>query len=45
TAGTDRRNLLVLTAVVVCTTLVLLLTFVRVNQVPEDKPARIPARV
>jgi hypothetical protein len=45
TAGTDRRNLLVLTAVLVCTTLVLLLTFVRVNQPQEDKPARIPVRV
>jgi methionine sulfoxide reductase heme-binding subunit len=45
TAGTDRSNLVVLTAVLVCTTLVLLLTFVRVNQVPEDKPARIPVRV
>ena len=45
TAGTDRRNVLVLTAVLVCTTLVLLLTFVRVNQVPEDKPARVPVRV
>jgi DMSO/TMAO reductase YedYZ heme-binding membrane subunit len=45
TAGTDRSNLAVLTAVLVGTTLVLLLTFVRVNRVPEDKPARIPVRV
>jgi DMSO/TMAO reductase YedYZ heme-binding membrane subunit len=45
TAGTDRSNLVVLTAVLVCTTLVLLLTFVRDNRVPEDKPARIPVRV
>lgn len=45
-AGTDRRNLLVVAGVLSMTLVVLLLTFVRVNQPPaEERRPRVPVRV